>query len=41
MLRLGTCSDAVTCVVTSGAGAELEGPASDVFLVGGPAGAIT
>jgi len=40
MLRLGACSDAVTCAVTSRAGAEPEGLASDVCPVGGPVGVI-
>jgi len=40
ILRLGACSGAVSCAVASGAGAEPEGPTSDVCSVGGAAGGI-
>lgn len=37
MLRLGSCSGVVAGADTPVAGADVEGPSSDVCLVGGPA----
>jgi len=41
MLRLGVCSDVVASVVIVGTGAELEGPTSGAWPVGGSVEVVT